>query len=55
MTFFGVWTWLVSKEQIQLAVEMESAKMNVFTPSKPWISYLAQLNIIAVQINEAVF
>lgn len=34
---------------------MESAKMGGFIPSKSWISYLAQLNTIAVQINEAVF
>lgn len=34
---------------------MESAKMSGFIPSKSWISYLAQLNIVAVQINEAVF
>lgn len=33
---------------------MESAKMSGFIPSKSFRSYLAQLNIIAVQINEAV-
>jgi len=37
---------------------MESAKISgfiPFIPSKSWIGYLAQLNIIVVQINEAVF